>query len=546
MGNTGDLVGSSARALAARLRSGEVSAVEAVEAHVARIEEVNGALNAVVVKRYDEAYREAAAADARRREGGSLGPLHGVPVTVKECLDLAGTASTFGFPSRKDQRALRDDEYVAMLRAAGAIVVGKTNVGQALFMLETDNPLYGRTNNPWDITRSPGGSSGGEAAIIACGGSALGLGTDLAGSIRMPAASCGLVGFRPTAGRTPDAGRLSLPIGCRAIVSQVGVLARDVADATLGLEIITAPNARTGGVPVPWVDPAGVELSRLRVAWHVDDGTLAPSAAAARAVREAADILKGLGASVHEWSPPQVPRALDLVFGVFSADSGARLSRAIAGDPKDRRIAKILQAGGAPAPIRWLLRRILHATGRRRLAGLIGNYGHRSTDHYWQLVEDQLEYQQRFRAALDESPGGPFDLILSPACALPAIRHGASEELAVIGGYTALYNLLGYPAGVVPIGRVRAGEETATPRSDEMMDRVAAETERASAGLPLGVQIVARPWQDHLALAAMAGIESVARTRSEYPSFLLHERQDRSPLIMQERTSGRSASRRAC
>ena len=226
----------SATELASLIASGDVSSVEAVEAHIARIEKVNPALNAVVFKHYEAARAEARQADEKRVRKEPLGPLHGVPLTVKESLDLRDSPSTFGLPSRAGSRATEDDIYVARLRRAGGIILGKTNASQVLFFVETDNPLYGRTNNPWNLERSPGGSSGGQAAIIAAGGSPLGLATDIGGSIRVPATSCGIAGFKPTASRTPDAGRYSSPIGQQAIVSQVGVLARTVSDIQLGLE----------------------------------------------------------------------------------------------------------------------------------------------------------------------------------------------------------------------------------------------------------------------------------------------------------------------
>jgi fatty acid amide hydrolase len=186
----------SAVQLAAKIASGEITAVDAVEAHIARIEAVNPGLNTVVVKRYEAARAEARETDERRAAGGPLWPLHGVPITIKECLDLEGTPSTFGLPSRSSLNAGKDDRYVARMRQAGAIVLGKTNVAQFLGFVETDNPLCGRTNNPWDVERSPGGSSGAQAAIIAAGGSPLGLGTDIGGSLRVPAPSCGIAGER--------------------------------------------------------------------------------------------------------------------------------------------------------------------------------------------------------------------------------------------------------------------------------------------------------------------------------------------------------------
>src|ERR1051326_1247254 len=170
-----DVTTLSASRLARAIAAGELSAVDAVEAHIARIEAVNPSLNAVVVPLFEDARARAQRADKMPVE--ERGPLHGVPVTVKECFDVEGTPSTAGLTSRKDQRASADAPLVARLRQAGAIIVGKTNVSQLLMFVESDNPVYGRTNNPWDVERSPGGSSGGEAAIISVGGSALGLGT---------------------------------------------------------------------------------------------------------------------------------------------------------------------------------------------------------------------------------------------------------------------------------------------------------------------------------------------------------------------------------
>ncbi|TMQ11706.1 MAG: amidase [Deltaproteobacteria bacterium] len=186
----------SAVALVADLASGALSAAEAVDAHIARIEAVDRELGAVVWKRYDAARAEAAEADRRRQAGEPTGSLHGLPITIKECFDLEGSPATFGVVGRSELAA-HDDPYVAALRRAGAIVLGKTNVSQLLLYIESDNPVYGMTRNPWAADRTPGGSSGGSAAIVAAGGSALGLGNDIGGSVRIPAAFCGIVGLKP-------------------------------------------------------------------------------------------------------------------------------------------------------------------------------------------------------------------------------------------------------------------------------------------------------------------------------------------------------------
>jgi fatty acid amide hydrolase len=504
--------------LAALLASGEIASLDAVEAHIERIQRVNGALNAVVFERYESARAEARAADARRARGDSLGPLHGLPITIKECLDLEGAPSTFGLPSRTRHVAAQDDLYVARLRAAGAIVLGKTNVAQLLFHVECENPVYGRTNNPWNLDRTSGGSSGGEGAIIAAGGSPLGLGTDIGGSLRYPAAHCGIASLKPTAGRTPDAGRYSSPIGQRAIVSQVGVLARRVADVALGTEVINGGRAPKVEPPLPLGDLERVELSELRVATYVDDGTFAVAPAIRRAVGQAAAALRAAGASVSEWQPPDVGQALDLFLSVMSADGGAGMKQLLGRDKRDPRISMLLAMSGRSQLTLGLLGRLLRLAGQPGMAEGIRNFGHRDTWHYWQVVEAQMAYQRRFAEALDRADGGPFDLIVCPATSLPAWRHGAARDLILGGTYTVLYNVLGYPAGVVPVTRVRPGEELGRAPSRDLVQQAAYNVERDSAGLPVGVQVVARPWREHVALAAMRAIEDAARAALDFPA----------------------------
>jgi fatty acid amide hydrolase len=511
----------SATELAALIARGDISSAEAVEAHIERIERVNPALNAVVVKRYEAALAEAREADDRRARGEALGPLHGVPITIKECLDLAGTPSTFGLPSRANTIAGQDDVYVARMREAGAIILGKTNVAQLLYFIESDNPLYGRTNNPWNLDRSSGGSSGGQAAIIAAGGSPIGLGTDLGGSIRVPATSCGIAGLKPTAGRTPDAGRYSEPFGERAIVSQVGVLARQVDDVALGLEIINGGRNPSVEPPVPLGDPGTVDVSRLRVAYYVDDGTFKVAPSVGRAVLEAVGILRNFGAQVTAWSPPNVQHALDLFYGIMSADGARGLLRALGKNKRDPRIKTLLFMGQRSRPTLAAIEGLLRLLGQQGMTVSIRNFGHRDTQHYWQLVEAQMEYQRRFLDALDNDEGGPFDLILCPACALPAFTHGSTSNLILAGGYTALYNVLGYPTGIVPVTRVRSDEEVGRNPSRDIVEKTAREVELASSGLPVGVQVVARPWREHIALAAMRAIEEVVRARSDYPAIAM-------------------------
>ncbi|MEA3092755.1 MAG: fatty acid amide hydrolase [Caballeronia sp.] len=508
----------SATEMASKVRIGDISAHELVEAHIARIEAVNPKLNAVVVKRYDAARGEARDIDHRRVAGEALPPLAGVPITIKECLDFEGTASTFGLPSRRDAIAASDEAHVARLRQAGAIVLGKTNVAQLLMFVECDNPIYGRTNNPWNLDRTCGGSSGGEGAIIAAGGSALGLGTDIGGSCRYPAGFCGIVGFKATAGRMPDRGRYSMSFGQQAIASQVGLLARNVDDIAAGLSVADGARPTSLEPQMPLGSPASVDPGTLRIGFYTDDGIMQSSPAVRRAVREAAKHLADAGASVVEWSLPDPEQLLHLAFALFSADSGAHFKSLLAGGPVDPALKPLLMLAGRSRPTLRLIGALLRAIGQPTLAGMSAHFGYTSARDYWQLVEALDDYREHFAAAMDLAPGGPLDLVLGPACALAAFRHGAAKDLGLAGVNTILYNALGYPAGVVPVTRVREAEESQRPHSKDIVQKAAKPCEDGSAGLPVGVQIAARPWREHQALAAMRIIEQEAERHPDFPA----------------------------
>jgi len=506
-----DLFSQSASDLAVMIARGEVSSAAVVEAHIARIEATNPALNALVWSDFPRARADAKAADAAQTRGASLGPLHGVPITIKECIDVAGSPSTFGLTTRATTNADSDAAIVTALRAAGAIILGKTNVAQMLLYYESDNPVYGRTNNPWNPARTPGGSSGGEGAIIAAGGSPLGIGTDIGGSVRIPAAFCGIAALKPTTGRLNDPGRFSVPFGQRAVISQYGPLARHVGDLALAMDIL---NGVDGAPPRPLGDYRKVDLGGVRIGYYTNDGTLAPSPAIARAVEAAADALRQRGATLVEWTPPDIGQVFALYYGILSADGGAGNKRAFAGGKRDRRAAAITGLAGMNRSVRAMLAPLLRMIGQPGMAGMLGLFGARSTDQSWQLVERQLDYQARFADAMDAAQ---IDAILCPPCALPAFTHGASETLGNGGAYAILYNLLGFPAGVVPFTTIAAGETCDRVAARDSIAKAAWQVDQDSAGLPIGVQIAAKPWREDMVLAIMAELEKCARTRADYP-----------------------------
>jgi fatty acid amide hydrolase len=354
---------------------------------------------------------------------------------------------------------------------------------------------------------------------VAAGGATLGLGTDIGGSVRSPAASCGVVGFLPTAGRLPDPGRLSEPIGQLAVQSQVGPIARDVDDAALALRVANGGPAPEDGHPRPLADHAGVRLAGLRVGVWLDDGVLAPGPAPRRAVARASAALERAGVTVVPFAGPDVADALGLYVALMSADGFRHARRVLGKDPRDRRIRlmELGHGGGVKMPV---LRALLRLSGRKKTAAVLERFDDLSADRYFQLVEAQLDARAAWLAALDGAEGGPLDALVSPAQPVPAVLHGATAELGAMGGYYVLYNLLGWPAGVVPVTRVRRDEQAATPaRGRDVMERVAAACEAGSAGLPVGVQVAARPWRDHVALALMRAIEADARASGEHPGL---------------------------
>ena len=510
--------GLGAAQLARQLADGAVSSQEAVEQHIARAQAVQPALKAVTQDLFESARAAAREADAARARGDVLGPLHGVPVTIKECLDLVGTASTFGLSSRTGHRATRDELHVARLKAAGAIPIAKSNVAQWLLYYEADNPVYGATNNPYSAARTPGGSSGGEAALVAAGASPLGLGSDIGGSVRVPAAFCGVCSLKPTAGRCDDMGEFWGPRGQTSIAPQVGVIAPTVADVALGTRIIAGDLDRQAitdmaprwskATPAPIGNPDRVVLQGLRVGLYESDAHFPSSPAVQRAVQEAARHLRAAGATVVPWVPPAMNHAQRLFVGLLGADWLDILTERAGGSTLSPQIRQLAMLSKLPVPVMRLLGALLRRLGQAQMAEGLASFGPNTVGHYWRLVEAQLEYQARALQALNEVAGGPVDAVLAPVCAVPAYTHGASVDLLTAGAYASLYNLLGWPAVVVPVTHVRADEERGREPSRDRIRRLAAQVDVGSAGLPVGVQIAARPWREDIVLAVMAAIEA--------------------------------------
>ena len=511
-----DLCAKSATELSRLLQQKEITSVELVRAHLERIDRIDSKLRAYTRVFRDEALADAKTSDEARNQGNALGPLHGLPMSVKESIDMAGLASTMGVASRRSLLAKADGGMVQMLREAGAIILGRTNVSQYLMFHECRNPIFGQTANPWSLAHTPGGSSGGEGAAIAAGLSPAGVGTDIGGSIRVPAAWTGIAGLKPTLDRWTNKGSNTSLAGQEAVRGQIGPMARTVDDLVLlmrALDPMRMSEIDPRVPPLPFRDPTTIDVKRLRVGWFVDDGLVPPSVAIGRAIGRTVDVLRDHGCSVRPFAPPGMPDAILGYFGALSSDGGAILQRGLEGGAIDpvleglRRVARLRPA------IRGALVRVLGLVGEDKVAQLLRVTHGKTVDAFWGVTSALRAY--RF-TVLDAMRDAEIDLIVCPAHATPALPHGMAKDCPVAGSASMLFNVLQFPGGVVPVTRVRPDEtKRASPRG--RLERHAAKVDEASAGLPIGVQLVARPWQDEEVLAAMRVVERAVSHDDSFP-----------------------------
>jgi len=321
-----DLTFLPAVAMAEQIRQKKLRPIELVDAHLARIEKLNPRLNAFVEVDAEGTRRQARAAEDAVARNENLGPLHGVPISIKSSIEVKGLRCEAGTKLRTGLVAKNDAPLVSRLRQAGAIILGNTNTPELLMAWETDNLLYGRTNNPWDLSRTPGGSSGGEAAAIAAGLSAGGVGSDGGGSIRVPAHFSGICGLKPTPGRIPATGHYPISVGPFALLGVVGPMARTVADLKVLFEVMQGPDhgdPSAAPVPVRW--PSHDDVKKLRIGYFEDDGRTPVTAETRAAVQAAANELRDAGFNVEPFRPEGLDQARKLWWQLFGIAGGMLL-----------------------------------------------------------------------------------------------------------------------------------------------------------------------------------------------------------------------------
>lgn len=469
-----------ATGLATRIARREIRSVEALDACLARIGDRNSELNAVVTHNREAARRRARKADETLESGEPVGPLHGVPITVKDCWETAGLRTTCGFPGLEDHVPAEDATCVARLREAGAVVLGKTNPAMLAADWQTDNPVFGRTDHPHDPSRTPGGSSGGSSATVAAGFSPLDLGSDLGGSIRVPAHFCGVYGLKPTEHRVPAHGHIPdwhlpgrQPAGVLRHMGTYGPIARSVADLRLCFSVIAGPDGRQPEVP-----PLSVEreadtpaVESLRIAWTEQFGSAPVSEETRQALAGLAATLQEAGCRVEHVRP-----GLDFerIWQTWGEIAAAELRVGMPFWLRSLLLARFLQMSDRSAPPR-----------RGLLRGLCMGHG---------AYGKALSRRDRAVREVDQILAGR-DGWLCPVAATPAFVHetpgapipvdGADSPYTMVAAaYTAPFNLSGHPVVVLPVGR-------------------------SADGLPMGVQVVGHRWRDERLLDMAEALEFV-------------------------------------
>jgi fatty acid amide hydrolase 2 len=466
------LLEKSALELAALIRNREISSLEAVEAHIAHASEVNPGLNAIVRTRYDLAREEATRADetlAKATRSTKLPLLHGVPCTIKECFAFTGMPNSSGLVARRDLIADYDATAVGRIRAAGAIPLGVTNISELCMWMESNNCVYGRTNNPYDARRTVGGSSGGEGAIVGSGASPFGLGSDVGGSIRMPAFFNGVFGHKPTGGAVPGSGQHPYATGAALRYVTTGPIARRASDLMPLMRILAGPDGLDEGCIDPQLgDPDQVDLRGMNVVSVETNGIRRVSDDLITAQRHAADALRARGANVRSINLPALSKSLQVWSQALGTAGGPSFHEFLG----DGEMHPLL-----PELLKWPFGKSKHTLPAIVLA-LIEKFPMISDVPRETIEAAVLSLRREVEDTL-----GPGGVMLYPSYTRPAPIHTRALLTPLDWLYTAVWNVLELPVTQVPLGL-------------------------NAQGIPLGVQVVGHHRADHVTIAVAQALEA--------------------------------------
>ena len=513
------ILSSSVTELRKLLDSRKITSEQILLTYFERTRTIGRELDLICETRFDEALKEARKCDEIRASMSdleSLPALFGIPMSIKESILIEGLDSTYGVISKVNKPQKEDGAAVKHLKKNGAIPYVTTNIPQLLNTVESVNHIYGRAKNPWNRARTPGGTSGGEAGLIAAKGSPIGLASDGAGSIRIPSLFCGVYGFKPTNGRVCNSGIIierSSALGKEnTIPPTLGAIGRCVDDLILLTKAINHPDLRDLEPERPYL-PLRDELlnsngKKLKIGYFVSDPLFPVSKADRRAINEAVEALRSRGHEVVEIERfPNFEELTLTTFGIFTADGAWNdLENLLQGEKIISEMRMQLTYSSYSRKTRGVVAKLLKGMEEERLHLIAKSTGERKVSEYFEVLHNLHTFQRETYKWWVEKR---FDAVICPGVGTPAFKHGFSSDLTASTSYSMVFNALNMPAGVVPITLVKKEEEDyAGCGPEDSISKKTAENLKGSAGMPVGLQVVSLPWEDEKCLVAMKEIEA--------------------------------------
>ncbi|XP_072853688.2 vitamin D3 hydroxylase-associated protein isoform X2 [Pogona vitticeps] len=499
--------------LAMKLKEESLSPESVLYAYIKKALEVTREVNCVTDFIHD---CEEQIQEVKRQNKKGL--LYGVPVSIKDHIGCKGHISTCGLVQFLSTVEADDSVIVKVLKKQGAIPFVKTNVPQSMVNYDCSNLIFGQTINPLNHKKSPGGSSGGEGALIAAGGSILGFGTDVAGSIRLPSSFCGICGLKPTGPRLSSLGLASPIAGMKSVTATIGPMARDVDSLALCMKALLCDelfHLDPSVPPMPFKEEIYTSTKPLRIGYYDDDGYFEPSPSMRRAVRETKHLLQTSGHMLVPFEPPRINYVVDELFtrGLYS-DGAATLVEKFKGDIVDPNLKSQINCYSIPIVVKRILAFILKPMYPRIARDLNALCGVGSAKELWKHHVAVAAYREEFLAEWRKLK---LDVILCPVLG-PAFNEGYPGKLFAATSYTNLYNVLNFPAGIVPVSTVTKADEEELKHYrghyGDPWDKRLKEAMEGAVGFPVAVQCVALPWQDELCLRFMREVENLTKKRS--------------------------------
>ncbi|XP_048351750.1 vitamin D3 hydroxylase-associated protein-like [Sphaerodactylus townsendi] len=497
--------------LTAKLRDGTMSPESVLHVYIEKALEVTRQINCVTdfLPEYEEQLRE-----VKKPEKGLL---YGVPVSIKENIACKGHPNTMGLVKYLDCPEPEDSVIVKVLKKQGAIPFVRTNTSQGILNIDCGNTLFGQTLNPFNHKKTSGGSSGGEAALVGGGGSVIGIGTDVAASIRVPCGFCGVCGFKPTGYRLSIKGTTSPVDGMNSAINVIGPVARDMDSLVLCMKAVLCDelfHLDPTVPPLPFNDEIYCSSRPLRIGYYDGDGYFQPSPSMKRAVQETRKLLQEAGHTLIPFTPPRINFLVDELFTKgISADGCSTLVEKFNGEFVDTTWTNQLRCCKMPDLLKRFLALILMPVYPRISRHLNALTGVGSVKNCWKNNADRTAYRNEF---IREWQKLKLDVVLCPALG-PAFNLGYAGKLFVATTYTHLYNVLNFPAGVVPVTTVSEADEEELRHYKghygDPWDKRMKEAVQDSVGLPVAVQCVALPWQEELCLRFMKEVETLSLER---------------------------------